>query len=233
MSSPVAQAELMRSLGRLVRGLSALFWGLPLALVVSVQTAETNLFLPFREAPPVIANALLYYGLHQLAFFQPQERIWRNALDRARLLALVTLGLSPFLYWWKMMPHELYFRLAVALLALAGLLFLFNLNFVLQRLAAMLPDETIRLETRMFTNLNLYMLVAIVLLVASWAGLNALRPLPPSLVPVLYVLARTGPMVLLLLVLMPLAMTMAMLWKMKETILASLLAASSGPSQPG
>ena len=34
MSETAPKTELMRSLGRLVRGLSALFWGLPIALVV-------------------------------------------------------------------------------------------------------------------------------------------------------------------------------------------------------
>jgi len=29
--------------------------------------------------------------------FQKQERPWRNALDRAKLLGLVNLGLCPFL----------------------------------------------------------------------------------------------------------------------------------------
>ena len=34
MPDPAPNVELLRSLGRLVRGLSALFWGLPLALIV-------------------------------------------------------------------------------------------------------------------------------------------------------------------------------------------------------
>ena len=42
MSETAPKTELMRSLGRLVRGLSALFWGLPIALVVCVQTVNTN-----------------------------------------------------------------------------------------------------------------------------------------------------------------------------------------------
>lgn len=40
MDQPPPNPELLRSLGQLSRGLSAVFWGLPLALVVCVQTAK-------------------------------------------------------------------------------------------------------------------------------------------------------------------------------------------------
>ena len=42
MHDPVPNAELLRSLGRLVRGLSALFWGLPIALIVCFYTAKAD-----------------------------------------------------------------------------------------------------------------------------------------------------------------------------------------------
>ena len=57
MAETAPKAELMRSLGRLVRGLSALFWGLPLALVVSVYVGtnewvrSTQMIAPIRKNP--------------------------------------------------------------------------------------------------------------------------------------------------------------------------------------
>src|SRR4051794_27932197 len=147
MLETAPRAELMRSLGRLVRGLSALFWGLPMALVISVYVATNEWAqLPHLFAPVIIAG-LLFYGLHLLSDFQKSERTWREALDRTKLLALVNLGLSPFVYWYNRVPHIPFFSAAVFLLMLTGLLFLFNLNHVLQRLSAMLPDETLRAET--------------------------------------------------------------------------------------
>ncbi len=97
-------AELLRSLGRLVRGLSALFWGLPVALIICVQTAETQILRDFHVLPPVAVTGWLLYGLWELGHFQKQERIWIHALDRAKLFALVNVGLSPFLYWWNQRP---------------------------------------------------------------------------------------------------------------------------------
>jgi hypothetical protein len=81
--------ELLRSLGRLVRGLSALFWGLPLALLVGVQTAKMDWLRPLNIFPPLVATGLLLFGLLQITSFQKQERPWRAALDRAKVLALI------------------------------------------------------------------------------------------------------------------------------------------------
>src|SRR5688572_6427405 len=164
MPETAPKAELLRSLGRLVRGLSALFWGLPLALVVSVYVGTNEWARPVHMFGPVAVLGLLFYGLNLLSDFQKQERIWRESLERAQLLALVNVGLSPFIYWYNRVPDELFFHAAILMLMTTGLLFLFNLNHVIQRLAAMLPDETLRTETRVFGNLNLSLLTAILLL---------------------------------------------------------------------
>src|SRR5467141_3840193 len=150
MPAPVPNAELLRSLGRLVRGLSALFWGLPIALIVCFYTARTEGLRAFNIAPPLISTGLLVYGLWQLGDFQKQERVWRHALDRSRILSLINFGLSPFLYWWHRIPMNSFFWSMVIVLALCGLLFLASLNQLLQRLGAMLPDEGLRLEIKQF-----------------------------------------------------------------------------------
>jgi hypothetical protein len=117
MPEPLPNPDLLRSLGRLVRGLSALFWGLPAALVVCFYTARAEGLKLLGILPPLAATGLVVYGLWQLADFQKQERIWRTALDRARMLALVNFLLSPFLYWWYRFPNNLFFATMVLLLA--------------------------------------------------------------------------------------------------------------------
>ena len=69
--------------------------------------------------------ACLFYGLWQLGSFQRQERIWRQSLERAKLAAILSLGLSPFLYWWCQLPEVFFFRLMAMGLVLAGLAFLY------------------------------------------------------------------------------------------------------------
>src|SRR5437870_2488815 len=132
MPDSVPNAELLRSLGRLVRGLSALFWGLPIALIVCIHTAKAESLKSFGIAPPMVSTALLVYGLWQLGDFQKQERVWRNALDRALIFSLINFGLSPFLYWWNKVPSNTFFLISVIFMSMSGLLFLSSLNVVLQ-----------------------------------------------------------------------------------------------------
>src|SRR6185436_14925497 len=99
MAESAPTPELLGTLGRLARGLSVLFWGLPIALVVCVQSAKGDWFRPLGVIPPLIATSLLFYGLNLLGGFQPQERVWRAALERVKILALINAGASPFLYW--------------------------------------------------------------------------------------------------------------------------------------
>ena len=223
----------MRSLGRLVRGLSALFWGLPMSLVVCVWTANPQWLKSFGVVPPLVCTGLLVYGLGELAAFQKQERVWRSALDRARVIGLTNFFLSPFLYWWSRLPGNVFFTTMVIVLALSSLLFLGSLNLVLQRLGAMLPDETLRLETKQFTTVNLNLLFilflpALVYLSAAYAGFGQFPGLPPWLAEVTALVDRGNPwflIILLLLMLLPLAMTMALLWKTKEVILDNVFGA--------
>ena len=222
VAEPPHNSQLLTALGRLVRGLSALFWGLPLALVACVQTAKGDLLRPFGVIPPLVSTSLLLYGLSLLGHFQKQERVWRDALDQARLLAIVNVCFSPFLFWWNKVPSERFFLSIVELMALTGLLFLLMLNQVLRRLTAMLPDETLRVETRVFTNLNRGLLLFTMIVMTSYFVVARFQTLPDLLIYIFTLLDRGGLWLMLFLILLPVAMTMALLWKIKEVILAGV-----------
>ena len=237
MSDTPLHPELLPSLGRLARGLSALFWGLPAALLVCVGMATTGWFKNFGVILPLIATGLLLFGLWQLGAFQKQERPWRAALDRAKLIALVNCVLSPFVFWWSNQPSQPVFALTITALAFSGLLFLFSLNHVIARLGAMLPDETLRQETRSFTSLNRGVLLAIFALAGLYYLLHGMPGLLPRLLTLMELrpvehrsvwfmvigfLERFGVLTFVLLVLPPLSLTMALLWKTKEVILESV-----------
>ena len=216
------EAELLGSLGRLARGLSALFWGLPASLVICAETARADWLRPLGMLPPLAGTGLLLYGLWQMSVFQKQERPWRNALDRAKLLGLVNFGLCPFLYWQNKMPGQPFFNAAVFVLILSALLFLFNVNVVLKQLGAMLPDETLRHEIRLFTTLNRWLLVVLLFLGTAYVVLLHDPRLPTALGALFVRLERLGFLTLTFLALLPLAMTMALIWKTKEVILDSV-----------
>ncbi len=231
---PAPNAVLMASLARVVRGLSALFWGLPAALVMSVQTIKGEWFKAAGVIPVTIAMGLMLYGIQLLFAFQPQERIWHHALERARLVAIVNVGLSPFLFFWSKVSASPFFAVSVQVLIITSLIFLYLVNSVLARLGAMLPDETLRSETKLFTRLNQLILMAIIIVMPIYFVLRAFSKLPRLLAEPLMFVERGGQLFqfagLLVFVLLPVAMTMALLWKTKEVILTGVFASNEPKS---
>lgn len=225
MPDPTTNPQLLRSLGKLARGLSALFWGLPTALLVCAETARAEWLKPLGFFPAMAITGLLFYGLWQMGDFQKQERPWRAALDRAQLLSLILFGLCPFIYWHNKMPEQPFFSGTVALLELTAVLFLFNLNLVLHRLGAMLPDETLRSETRQFTALNRWLLVALLFFVIAFISLAQFPNPSEEMSRVILWLNRVSSLLLIFFILLPLAMTMALIWKTKEVILDAVFGA--------
>jgi len=219
MADTPPNPQLLRSLGKLARGLSALFWGLPAALLICAETARADWLKPLGFFPAMAITGLLFYGLWQMGDFQKQERPWRAALDRAQLLALTLLGLCPFIYWHNKLPEQAFFSYAVAVLELTAVLFLFNLNLVLKRLGAMLPDETLRSETRQFTALNRWLLVLLLFFAIVFISLLQFPHPSPAVGSALIWLNRASGLLLIFFILLPLAMTMALIWKTKEVIL--------------
>ena len=223
MPEAPSQPALLPSLGRLARGLSALFWGLPLTLLVCFQTARTDWLHSFGVLPPLVTTGLLVYALWMMRGFQRAERGWRHALDRALFVGCVNCCLSPFLYWWSRAPGQPFFQASTALLSFSGIIFLSHVNVVLARLGALLPDETLQQETRQFTAFNratltLTFVAAVLYLAAS----NYAGPIPFNLAIVLAIAQKLHLGLIVLLVLAPLALTMALAWKAKEVILASV-----------
>src|ERR1039458_3869189 len=212
--SDAAKDELLRDLGRLVRGLATLFWGLALTgfvylEMVYLETAPVmwrETFSPRAFLPAFLLSWLLWYGLHQLRAFQPQERIWQRALSRAEVFAVLDAGLAPFLFWWYKMPAVPLFAACVGLLLLSSLFLLVQINCVLQRLSAMLPDENLRAETKLFTAFNISLLLVFLAVLSIYFLLTRLPGLPAWLDRWMDAAAAAGIWLALFLLLMPLAM---------------------------
>ena len=194
-------------------------------LIIYVQTARTEWLQSLHAwamIPAVMVSAMLWWSLMQLRQFQSQERIWLQAIDRAEVFAIVNVGLSPFLYWYHDMPLVPLYIACVSVLCLSSLLLIMQLNRVLQRLAAMLPDETLRAETKLFAGINTSLLLALLAAIALFFGLEQMYSLPAWVDKTLDFLAEQGPWIILFVILIPLAMTMALIWKTKELIFASV-----------
>jgi hypothetical protein len=222
MSAPAPDPALMPALGRVVRGLSVLFWVLPLTLLACANNRVADWLRTFGMVPPLVLTAGLLYGVHLLGAFNPGERIWRLALERTRILALVNLGLAPFLYWSHQVPADDFLALGAALFFVTGVLFLHNLNHALDRLAAMLPDETLREDTRLFTRINRAVLGGLLFALSVIYGLLQIESLPGTLRLLLLTIDYERRWVFLFLLLLPVALTMTLIWKIKDAIFGSV-----------
>ena len=217
--------DLLPSLAKIARGTSVLFWGLPSTLIVSIMATMSNwtdAAFPFGMLLPPLAFAMLWYGLNLFEVFQPQERIWQNSLFQAKLWGLVNFGLSPFLHWHHRAPDEVYFGVAVWLLALTFVFYLMALNKVLARLSAMLPDETLRVESQLFSKMNRSLLSMIPVGFAFMFILPLIDDPPVFILGILEFILNMRPWLFMAFVLVPLSMSMSLLWKTKESIYASV-----------
>jgi len=182
----------------------------------------TDAAYPMGMLLPSVAFGMLWYGLRLFVVFQPQERIWQNALFQAKLWGLINLGLSPFLHWHHRAPDEIYFGIAVWLLAIAFVFYLMALNKVLARLSAMLPDETLRVESQLFSKMNRSLLAVIPMGVAFMLLLPLINNPPVFMLGILEFILAWRPLLFIAFVLIPLSMSMSLLWKTKESINASV-----------
>ena len=217
--------DLLPSLAKITRGTSVLFWGLPSTLIVSIMATMSNwtdAAFPFGMLLPPLAFAMLWYGLSLFKVFQPQERIWQNSLFQAKLWGLVNLGLSPFLHWHHRAPDEVYFGVAVWILALTFVFYLMALNKVLSRLSAMLPDETLRVESQLFSKMNRSLLSMIPVGLTFMFFLPLIDDPPVFILGILEFILNMRPWLFMAFVLVPLSMSMSLLWKTKESIYASV-----------
>lgn len=211
--------DLLKSLGKMLRGLSALFWGLPLVLISSVQSQTLGGARELALVVPCLTNCLLVFGLTQLAHFHPQERVWREALDRARVLALINAGLSPFLYFWARLPGIPLYAIAIDLLYLSSLLFLYNFNLVIYRLTTMLPDQSLRSDAHLFTQLNRTILALIAIVTVIYLLMLNIGVAPLFLHRPIEILESRRSWFAIFLLLTPVAMTMTLTWKVKELVM--------------
>lgn len=217
--SDAVRAELRESLRRLVKGLSSLFWGLPLAVLICAQTSLNMILRPFGVLPAAAATGLLLLGVIQLEGYQRRWKDWMEALNKAKLFGLLCVGLSPFVFFWGRLPWIEFYNNMMGLLGLSGLLFLFALNRSLRLLTDLLPDEGLREETHLFTAINLGLIVGVICLTLLFWALQFFFNMPRLVVLRIDLLAEGRRFLMLFFVLLPLAMTMTLLWKIKEAAL--------------
>ncbi|MCX7871866.1 MAG: hypothetical protein N2487_01120 [Verrucomicrobiae bacterium] len=148
--------EFARSLSRLVKGLSILFWGIPVALVVCVKTSVKNKFelqaIDFWG--PITVTGLLLLSLFYINDFRKSEKVWTDLIDRAKFFGIINFALSPFVYWRLRVADVPSFTVAVWIFFISGTLFLLMVNRLIQQLSRMLPEHSLREDASVYGRFN-------------------------------------------------------------------------------
>lgn len=216
--------DFARSLSQLVRGLTILFWGIPLTLVICVRTSVKDKFelQPIDFWIPIIATGSLLFALSYISNFRKNESVWILAIDRAKVFALINFFLSPFIYWRLKITDVPVFSVAVGIFFLSGIFFLLMVNRMIKQLSMMLPEYSFREDARVYADLNQYILMILsAILIINYIGAlwgDKIKAFPSQL----WVAARISQWVISFIIVAPVAMTMTLIWKAREVILSDV-----------
>ena len=224
-----AKADLMRALGRLARGLSTLFWGTPADAGGAVETARTDSARFFGRAGHLrrrwFSAPCCGTGCAKCGTFRGRSASGSRRSIGRRLFAIVNVGLAPFLFWWHRFPSVPFYVVVRGIPGGVGP----ALSHSTQPGAAAperhAPDEMLRAG-----NQDVHRLQHL----DAPGGDGRLVPLhriwTASQMPDIVLGSfhfrpqERGLWLALFLTLMPVAMTMALLWKIKEAIFTGLFA---------
>lgn len=210
-----------RDLVALAQGLSCWLWGIPAAVLLSIREMPFEWGMPFQVPLFAVPYLLVLVGAFKMARIRSCGDRWRSEARRALGLCLFALYLAPFLFWWRRWPQSVYLMGNVWVLIACGIALLAQVNRLVRSLGAALGDPALAAEAELFR--------AVV-----WIVLGL-----PTLAAFVYVIAasfRTGEHVTLrfeaallatpswglALLLVPLSITLALVWRAKDLALSHL-----------
>ncbi len=215
---------------RLARGFSAVFWGIPVSLMLYAGALDIRVYSTFRIPAYVLGIVVIYAGLVFLRRAGAITPRWLRTVRVLLVMLVFEFYLAPFVYWWKQMPYVPYYVINVFALLACTTLGLFFMNQLAGEVGRIAHDTTFLIETQICAWLSLALMLLPVLhsLYYSVRAILELRSviffestsLPPPLPPWTYAI-----------ILLPFTLTMATAWKAKERSL-DLLRRSAGARAP-
>ncbi|MBU1694771.1 MAG: hypothetical protein KJ726_11620 [Verrucomicrobia bacterium] len=212
---------------RLARGLSCVFWGIPLSLLLFSGALDFRL-LPHLRLPAFVVGLLLVFcGVLYLHRVPPLTRRWPRRIQQALLILLVLVYLSPFVLWWRAMPQVPYYSanmLAMMVVTMWGFLVV---NQVAAEVGLAFGDRTFSVEARLCGWLAVLFLLVPGLLAWGRSQL-ATAPLENSRMASLVLVPYLMPRWMMALMLLPFTLTMTMVWRAKELCLRAIRRPAQG-----
>jgi len=221
---------------RLTRGLSCVFWGVPMSLLFCIQLLIAHIVVtdPFIRGSLAQLYFVLFFAVLAVAcagtyWLQQVEGIGSDWRRRARVCmasAVSALYFTPFLYWWQNMPEETTYTLNLFGLILSAIVLLGALNALCMELGRFLGDRSLRRESRVFLALIALVLGAPALYAFWWAVASSLREGSNENLGLAFLNIFRLPyhirLTLFIVLFLPVALTLANLWRVKEMMLEEM-----------
>lgn len=151
---------------------------------------------------------------------------WRKRARACIATSVLLLYFSPFLYWWKAVPESSYYTLNLFLMILAVVAFLSALNLLCIELGRFTGDRSLVTESRVFLGLTALVLALPAAWAFGFAAMRSLRADSSERIGLEFVnLFQLHPMLrlgLFIVLFLPVSLTLANLWRVKEMLLDEL-----------
>ena len=89
---------------RIARGLSCIFWGIGVSVLLMTGFLTIGLFSFVRLSPHIIGAVVVLAGAIRLHRAQPPIEGWRKRTRMLVAAACLQIYLVPFLAWWRLLP---------------------------------------------------------------------------------------------------------------------------------
>lgn len=221
---------------RLSQGFSCVFWGLPVALLFCVQillldvlVADPRLRISMRQLYFMLFLTMLAticVGTWKFCLVKVIGPRWRTRGRSSFVFAVLVLYFSPFLYWWKALPYHLYLTLNLFGLILVVIGLLISMNLLSIELGRFLEDRSLRKESKLFLALNALVLAVPTAGAIGWAALVSWKNQSVDSFGLgflaLFRLPYPWKLMLFVLLFLPISLTLANLWRVKEILVERL-----------
>ncbi len=236
-ATPAAQVS-AADLVRLTQGLYFIFWGLLVTVLVAAQTVVLLWVRAFSEvflAGGVVATLMGTWRLQQARLHAlPDESTgpqWRNRVGRLRGVATLLAYFCVLFYMWRGVPDNFYLQLNAAAFVATGIVYLMMLNRTITTLAAFVGRKQMALEARLFTAANIVLLFLPFAAALAYIVLMAVLRQTSLLEEFRQLLQRISLLVAIV-VLLPVSLTLALVWAAKDTLVQELVSRDQPPPRP-
>ena len=223
----VGQAS-AQDLVHIAQGLYFIFWGVLISLVIGVQIVATLWLRTFAElflAAGVLATLVGSWRLTQahLAGLRPAAigALWRRRARGVFWLAMLLAYFCVLFFMWRRAVENVYLQINALAFVAVGIWYLIILSRTVAVLAVSLGHSEFTLESRLFNASNVGLLLLPFLGALTYVGVMAVRRHSDLLVEFNILLGQLN-VVTALIFLLPLSLTLAMVWAAKDIALRRL-----------